>query len=194
MFVQQQRWSQTGRRPAATRWKWVRLPPAFLPGKRPVPPGPRRARPVARRLVGRVPCRESKPGRGRVVVAQRKEHQVFNLAVTGSNPVHSRSRLLTDPTRSTTLKPSRPLGLKGTGCRSGQPSLDSMRLPVAKDRWGQRERTPCSTQIPPPFAASERSSWRTVTSWASTLPVRSRLPGSRTDDEGGSSEAPRPDA
>ena len=41
------------------------------------------------RLAGRVPCRESEPGRDLIVVAQRTEHQVFNLGVTGSTPVHN---------------------------------------------------------------------------------------------------------
>ena len=72
--------------------KWVRLPPASLSSKRPVPSGPRRACPVSGRSAGRVPCRESKPGRDRVVVAQLVEHQVVTLGVTGSTPVHNTPR------------------------------------------------------------------------------------------------------
>ncbi len=54
-----------------------------------VPSGPRCAGHVFGRLAGRVPCRDSEPGRDLIVVAQRTEHQVFNLGVTGSTPVHN---------------------------------------------------------------------------------------------------------
>ena len=71
-------------------WKWARRRDFQASG------WSRRARgalcPVFGRSAGRVPCRDSKPGRGQVVVAQRVEHQVFNLGVAGSIPVHNTPR------------------------------------------------------------------------------------------------------
>jgi hypothetical protein len=113
--------------------KWVRLPLAkyaartiggVLPGflsKRLASSGPRRVLPRLR-TVGRACSVQgfgtgAGPGRG----SSEAEHQVFNLGVTGSTPVHrTRSRLKTDC--SGTLKTSRPLGPRGTGGRVGRPS------------------------------------------------------------------------
>jgi hypothetical protein len=75
------------------------------------------------------------PGRGSSEV----EHQVFNLGVTGSTPVHrTRSRLKTDC--SGTLKTSRPLGPRGTGGRVGRPS-SGLKCPSWRDGRAGATRT-----------------------------------------------------
>ena len=110
--------------------KWVRLPPASLSSKRLVPSGPRRACPVSGRSAGRVPCRESEPGRDQFVVAQLVEHQADTLGVTGSTPVHNTPRSADEPTA-----PRRPQGRldqlcpRGTGGRIGRPSPGSRASP-----------------------------------------------------------------
>ena len=132
---------------------WVRLPPAHLAarpvgdappdfsGKRLVPSGPRRACPVSGRSARRVPCRDSEPGRDRVVVAQRVEHQADNLGVTGSTPVHNtpqpaNNRLLGDARNvSTWARGERSAGSVGS-------RLDSSALRDATARRVQREWAP----------------------------------------------------
>jgi hypothetical protein len=105
------------------------------PCKRLASSGPRRALPRLR-TVGRVCSVQgfgtgAGPGRGSSEV----EHQVFNLGVTGSTPVHrTRSRLKTDC--SGTLKTSRPLGPRGTGGRVGRPSSGLERQPWRNGRAG----------------------------------------------------------
>ncbi len=74
------------RRPAATRFKWVRFPPASLirPGQRRTPPCP-----PARRLATCVPFMGSdrRSCQPCVTVSSVVEHQTVNLAVAGSTPV-----------------------------------------------------------------------------------------------------------
>ncbi len=77
-------WSQTARQPAATRSKWVRLPPASL-----IRPGQRRTlpRPQTRRSVACVPFMGSDRRSCQVRLAQWLEHRLWKLAVAGSTPV-----------------------------------------------------------------------------------------------------------
>ena len=101
------------------------------PRKRLASSGPRRVLPRLR-TVGRACSVQgfgtgAGPGRG----SSEAEHQVFNLGVTGSTPVHrTRSRLKTDC--SGTLKTSRPLGPRGTGGRVGRPS-SGLKRPSRRD-------------------------------------------------------------
>ncbi len=166
--------------------------PFEFSGKRLVPSGPRRACPVSGRSAGRVPCRDSEPGRDQVVVAQRVEHQAHNLGVTGSIPVHNtprsaEDRLLRDAENVSTTGP------EGNG-RPRRSALvrteasSATRRPGGRNANGRPEAR--GFRRPSPTARGRRrGACRGVSASRRRLPKRTGPVG-----RVGSSGAPRPDA